>query len=107
MDCGPSINVIMGKYYIILREMLKSALRALVKRTKVEMLYWEIVKSERFDFLKVKKLLNSMQTLLILISLTSVLRAPISIILILNAHFPFSLLILPGKKKYEETIFFF
>ena len=42
--------------------MLKSALRALVKRTNLEMLYWEVVKNDRFDFLKVKKLLNSMQT---------------------------------------------
>jgi len=42
--------------------MVKSALRALIKMTNLEMLYWEMMKSDRFDFLKVKKLLNSKQT---------------------------------------------
>lgn len=42
------------------REMLKSALGALVKMIKIETLYWEMVKSEEFNFLKVKTLLNSM-----------------------------------------------
>ena len=42
--------------------MLKSVLRALVKRVNLKMLYWKMVKSDRFNFLKVKKLLNSMQT---------------------------------------------
>jgi len=40
--------------------MLKSALGALVKMIKIETLYWETVKSEEFNFLKVKTLLNSM-----------------------------------------------
>jgi len=40
--------------------MLKSALRPLVKKINLEILYWEMVKSGGFDFLKVKKLLNSM-----------------------------------------------
>lgn len=40
--------------------MLKSALRALVKRTKIEMLHWKMVKSNEFNFLKDKKLLNPM-----------------------------------------------
>jgi hypothetical protein len=42
--------------------MLKSALRALVKRIKEEILYWKIVESDEFNFLKVKILLNPMQT---------------------------------------------
>ena len=42
--------------------MRKSALRALVKRTNLEMLYWKMVmKNDRFDFLKIKKFLNSMK----------------------------------------------
>jgi len=35
--------------------MLKSVLRTLVKRTNLEMLYCEMVKSDRFDFSKVKQ----------------------------------------------------
>jgi len=42
--------------------MLKSALKALVKRIKIEILHWEVVKSDEFYFLKVKILLNPMQT---------------------------------------------
>jgi len=42
--------------------MLNSAFKALVKRTNLKVLYWEMMKSDRFDFLKVKKLLNSIQT---------------------------------------------
>jgi len=41
--------------------MLKSALRALVKKAKIEILCWEMMKSGEFNFLKVKKLLFSMQ----------------------------------------------
>lgn len=40
----------------------KEYLKALVKRTNLEILYSEMVKSDIFDFLKVKKLLNSIQT---------------------------------------------
>jgi len=29
--------------------------RVLIKRRNLEMLYWKMVKSDRFDFLKVKK----------------------------------------------------
>jgi hypothetical protein len=42
------------------REMLKSALRALIKKIKIETLSWEMVKSEEFNFLEVETLLNSM-----------------------------------------------
>jgi len=45
-----------------IREMLQSVLDALVKRIKIEILYWKMVKSDEFNFLKVKILLNSMQT---------------------------------------------
>jgi len=38
--------------------MLKSVFKALVKMIKIETLYWKIVKSEEFNFLKVKTLLN-------------------------------------------------
>jgi len=41
--------------------MLKSALGALIKMTKIEKLYCEMVKSEEFNFLKVKILLISME----------------------------------------------
>jgi len=41
--------------------MLKSVLGALVKMIKIEILYWEIVKSEEFKFLKVKTLLYILQ----------------------------------------------
>jgi len=41
--------------------MLTIAFGALVKMIKIETLYWEMVKSEEFNFLKVKTLLNSMQ----------------------------------------------
>jgi len=41
--------------------MLKSALGALVKKIKIEILHWKIVKSDEFYFLKVKILLNSMK----------------------------------------------
>jgi len=34
--------------------MLKSALGAFIKRIKIETLYWEIVKNEKFNFLKSK-----------------------------------------------------
>jgi len=47
---------------IIISEMLKSALRALVKKIQIKILYWKMVKIEEFDFLKVKILLNFMQT---------------------------------------------
>jgi len=59
-----SINKVLNKkiYSIKLRKMLKSALKALVKKTNLEMLYWKMVKRYGFDFLKVKKLLNSIQT---------------------------------------------
>jgi len=36
------------------REMLKSVIGALVKMIKIVTLYWEIVKNEEFNFLKVK-----------------------------------------------------
>jgi len=39
--------------------MLKSVLEALIKMIKIETLYWKMVKSEEFNFLKVKTLLNS------------------------------------------------
>jgi len=42
--------------------MVNCALRALIKNTKIEVLYWKIIKGDKFDFLKVKKLLNSIQT---------------------------------------------
>jgi hypothetical protein len=42
--------------------MLKNALRVLVKRIKIVILHWEMVKSDEFDFLKVKIVLNPMQT---------------------------------------------
>jgi len=42
--------------------MLKSALRALVKRIKIEILHWKMVKNDEFNFLKVKILLNPIQT---------------------------------------------
>jgi len=47
---------------IIISEMLKSALKALVKKIQIKILYWKMVKIEEFDFLKVKILLNFMQT---------------------------------------------
>jgi len=34
--------------------MLKTALRALVKKAKIEILCWEMMKSREFNFLKVK-----------------------------------------------------
>jgi len=40
--------------------MLKSALEALVKGTKIE-ICWKVMKSGEFNFLKVKKLLFPMQ----------------------------------------------
>lgn len=40
--------------------MLKSPLRALVKRIKIEKMYWEMVKSCEFNFFKVKILLISL-----------------------------------------------
>ena len=40
---------------IILKEMTKSALRTLIKRTNLEMLYQKMVKNNIFHFLKVKK----------------------------------------------------
>jgi len=40
--------------------MLNSALGAIVKMIKIEILHWKMVKSEEFNFLKVKTLLNSM-----------------------------------------------
>jgi len=42
--------------------MLKSALRALVKRIKIEILHWKMVKNDEFNFLKVEILLNPIQT---------------------------------------------
>jgi len=36
--------------------MLKSALKSLVKRTIIEILFWKVVKSNEFKFLKIKKL---------------------------------------------------
>jgi len=40
--------------------MLNSVLGAMVKMIKIKTLYWEIMKSEKFNFLKVKTLLNLM-----------------------------------------------
>jgi len=37
--------------------MLTSAPEALVKKIKIEILYWKVMKSEMFHFMKVKKLL--------------------------------------------------
>jgi len=42
-------------------KMLKSAFKALVKKIKLEILNWKMVKSDEFDFLKVKILLNPMK----------------------------------------------
>jgi len=43
--------------------MLKSiALNALVKMIKIEILYWKMIKNNEFNFLKVKILLNVIQT---------------------------------------------
>jgi len=42
--------------------MLKSAVKVLVKKTNLELFYWKMVKSDIFNFLKVKKLLSLMQT---------------------------------------------
>ena len=41
--------------------MLNSALKTFVKRTKIEISCWEMMKIGEFNFLKVKKLLFSMQ----------------------------------------------
>jgi len=39
------------------REMLKSALRTLVRGTKIEILCWNMVKNDEFNFLKVLKII--------------------------------------------------
>jgi len=51
--------------------MLKNAFNALVKRIKLEILHWKMVKSDGFDFLKVKLLLNQMQTYYFLLDLVN------------------------------------
>jgi len=51
----PKINV------IYLREMLNSALGTLVKIKKIEISCWKVMKKFEFNFLKIKKLLFSMQ----------------------------------------------
>jgi len=43
------------------REMLTSALRALVKETNLEVLHWEMIKCGMFHFIKVKKVLFLMK----------------------------------------------
>jgi len=42
--------------------MLKNALETLIKKIKIEKMYWRMVKSCELNFLKVKKLLISMST---------------------------------------------
>jgi len=42
--------------------MLNNALEALNKRIKIKILYWKMIKGDEFKFLKVKILLNLMQT---------------------------------------------
>lgn len=58
--------------------MLKSDLKALVNNIRIEILYWKIVKSDKLDFLKLK-IVEFNANLLIFVSLTSVLRALVSI----------------------------
>ena len=43
------------------KEMIKSAHEVLVKMIKIEILYWEMVKTDEFNFLKFKILLNPLQ----------------------------------------------
>jgi len=42
--------------------MLKSVVGVLVKRIRIEKMYWKIVKSCEFNLIKVKKLLISMSS---------------------------------------------
>ena len=50
------------KHIFFYEKCLKSAFRVLVKKIQIEILHWKIVKNDKFDFLKVKILLNFMQT---------------------------------------------
>jgi hypothetical protein len=58
--------------------MLKRALRALIKRTKIEIICWEVMKCGQFNFLKVQKIVISNAKLLFFVSLTSALRTLVS-----------------------------
>lgn len=53
--------------------MLNSVVGALVKEIKIEATCWEVMKNDKFNFLKVKKLLNV--KLLFFVFLTSALSA--------------------------------
>jgi hypothetical protein len=46
----------------LVRRMLTIEIGALDKGIKVEILYWKMVKSDKFNFLKVKIMLEPMQT---------------------------------------------
>jgi len=76
LECILPYSISFHLIIIIIRDMLKSALRVLVKRTKTEILHWKMVKSDEFDFLKVKILLNP-------IFVRALVRALVSITLII------------------------
>lgn len=50
-----------GKRFIK-KKTLKNDFGALIKRILTKILYWERVKSNQFNFLKIKMLLNPIQT---------------------------------------------